>query len=79
MYKKSTFGKGREKVAKRVSASLRFGVILGAVFYEKSIKKPMQHLILPKHRFGCQAGAKRDPTSIPALIKNQCKNWYRKR
>ena len=37
--KKSNFGKGREKGAKRLSASRWNGSFLGAIFHQKSIKK----------------------------------------
>ena len=46
---KSMFGKGREKVAKRVSTSIWNGSLLGAIFHQKCDKKSMQKSVPKKH------------------------------
>ena len=46
--KKSTFGKGREKVAKKIAARTFRRTILGAIFHQKSMKKTMRKSIPKK-------------------------------
>ena len=49
--KKSMFGRGREKGPKKETVLLRNGVILGAVFHQKSMKKSIRESMPKKHEF----------------------------
>ena len=56
-----------------------FGSHFGSKIDKNSIQQIIKKTIAKKHGIWCQKGAKREPTSMPKRIKNQCKNWSRKR
>jgi len=78
-YPKSIPKNTQEKTSEMSCFSRTISLIFLSKIHKNTMQKNMKKTITNKHEIWYQMASKMEPESMLELIKNQYKNWYRKK